>query len=103
VTSAPLLRPLAADGAVVDASEPHHSFVYDLQLAPGETKDPRGFTPVGVFRRREGSRDVAACDRQRESSLDHPTARGQAGTQDQVVEAGPEEYAAQVVAKPCGP
>jgi hypothetical protein len=39
---------------------------------------PRGFTPVGVSRRRERSRDVAACDRQRESSLDHPTARGQA-------------------------
>jgi hypothetical protein len=33
------LRPLAADGAVVAASEPHHSFVCDLQLAPGETKE----------------------------------------------------------------
>jgi hypothetical protein len=33
------LRPLAADGAVVEASEPHYSFVYDLQLAPGETKE----------------------------------------------------------------
>jgi hypothetical protein len=24
---------------LIDASEPHHSFIYDLQLAPGETKE----------------------------------------------------------------
>jgi hypothetical protein len=32
-------QPMISAWDLVDASEPHHSFVYDLQLAPGETKE----------------------------------------------------------------
>jgi hypothetical protein len=99
---------------LIDASEPHHSFIYDPQLAPGEAKE---LTPNKVDLAHlapEGSRQLAfpggvnvrvtwllLTDNASRRWIIRPLG---GRPQDQVVvEAGPEEYAAQVVAKPCGP